>query len=193
MNFMYAFILWRDSCLLQVICSVCDTEQPVYFSDPNWNRLLEFSSLFLLYLWLLYCLSGCSSLHKLWSQYGGILLWNLQILWWWCTNYKPIHTSFSNSITISLDFSDYNILIADWQGAVSLQRMWDLQVSSELCERRSYLSWIHPINMFSKLILSFLYFSFTFQTIFLSRVGGREKYFHCKKCGMHHYQCLLLL
>nr|KAJ0214918.1 hypothetical protein LSAT_V11C300110780 [Lactuca sativa] len=36
--------------------------------------------------------------------------------------------------------------------------------------------------MFSKLILSFLYFSFTFQTIFLSRVGGREKYFHCKKC-----------
>lgn len=28
--------------------------------------------------------SGCSRLYQLWCQYGRILLWSLQILWWWC-------------------------------------------------------------------------------------------------------------
>lgn len=32
----------------------------------------------------LFCFSGVTSVHKLWCQYGRVLLWCMQVLWWWC-------------------------------------------------------------------------------------------------------------
>lgn len=37
------------------------------------------------------------------------------------------------------------------------------------------------------LIYFFLYFSTKFRQFIFFRVGGRENYFHCKKCGMHRF------
>lgn len=81
---------------LQVVCAVCDTEQPV--SNGYCSNCLHFSISFSMLLfgiimlygdwWVMfgYCSvkSGRTRLHKLRCQHGGVLLWDLQVLWWWC-------------------------------------------------------------------------------------------------------------
>ena len=74
--------------MFQVICAVCDTEQPVC------ERCLAVFIFYYLFSFLILivfdilsdfnCIPGCSSLHELWRKYGGIFLRNMQILWWCC-------------------------------------------------------------------------------------------------------------
>jgi uncharacterized CHY-type Zn-finger protein len=75
----------------QVICSVCDTEQPVIPITIVWialTCLMNFDDHWSLAYHHFRCFNvfftGSSSLFELWCQHGRIFLQHLHILWWWC-------------------------------------------------------------------------------------------------------------
>jgi len=77
--------------VLQVICSVCDTEQPVIPITIVWialTCLMNFDDHWSLAYHHFRCFNvfftGSSSLFELWCQHGRIFLQHLHILWWWC-------------------------------------------------------------------------------------------------------------
>lgn len=69
---------------LQVICSVCDTEQPVHFLSTLILCRSQFFPTNDPCIHLSLSCPGCMCLCELWCQYGRVFLRNLQILWWWC-------------------------------------------------------------------------------------------------------------
>lgn len=56
----------------------------------HWFDLQNYNNSFLQSLNRFFISTGCSFLHKLWRQYGGILLWIVQILRWWCMKFQTI-------------------------------------------------------------------------------------------------------
>ena len=73
---------WKCFCYRLFVLSVTLSSRYV-FLDLQWRIfIISFFNISIDFI----CIPGCSSLYELWCQYGGIFLWNLQILRWWFNN-----------------------------------------------------------------------------------------------------------
>ena len=117
--------------------------------------------------------TGSAALHPMWSLHGKLLLQHMQLLRRWCKllvfHFPSKFLTLLWSICINNLFSRPGL-----KKSISLQWMWNMQV------RHLFLFWFYPFHYH---LHPWWILTKSHTCAGNCRVGGKENFFHCNKCG----------